>query len=268
MRIKLENIKKFLLDTLLLPIFILLTVGAGSVLFHEILGIAALFLVGYHLVCNKEFIKHAIQRRLKGKETKFRLRIDMLLGICFVVTMVTGILISKELFTIETPFLRRNIRTVHETAAYLMAFLVGLHVLQHIPFLKGVSKTFWPLRKEVRVWQLFGDFGALILASYLVFMEFDKYYELKNELYSAYPPLNQMVIINEDGETIIIEDGMIEEGELPNFNSLDELLEYLICEGCSKRCTLLAPRCNIGVKMAVNAQQSYLYNEAHPTTST
>lgn len=268
MRIKLENIKKFLLDILLFPIFVLLTTGAGTVLFHEILGLATLFLVGYHLVCNKEFIKLAIARRLKGKETKSRLRIDVLIGLCFVVTMVTGIMISKQLFEIQTPFTRRSVRTIHENSAYLMAFLIFIHVLQHIPFLRGVSKTFWPLRKEVRVWRLLGDFTALCLAGYLVFGEIDEYFQTRNEVYSAYPPLNQMVIITEDGETIIVDETMIEEGELPNFHSLEEFLEYLICEGCSKRCTLMVPRCNIGVKMAENAEQSYIYNENHSSGGT
>ncbi len=104
---------------------------AVSMAFHEIGGLFLIGLSMIHLLFNGKWIA-AVTKRLFGKQTPVKVRlgycVDALLLISFALVGVSGVLISKELFS----FHGGNVwKTVHYCASAYAIVLMGVHLGLH-----------------------------------------------------------------------------------------------------------------------------------------
>ena len=127
--------KRFLLDIGML-VLILLTMGFQFLpqLWHEILGLVLLAGVLWHLGLNR----HWFGSMGRGRWSRLRLvqvSLGILLVLCFLTTMVTGIIISNHVFRDfwTGSSLHRSVlvHQLHIASAYFMVILAGMHLGMH-----------------------------------------------------------------------------------------------------------------------------------------
>ena len=127
--------KRFILDIAMLAV-LLLAMGFHFLpqLWHEVLGLVLLAGVAWHLGLNFRWFTSM----MRGKWGKLRLAqtgLGILLVLCFLTVMVTGIIISnhvfRELWT-GVPLHRSIfIHQMHLASAYAMVILGGMHMGMH-----------------------------------------------------------------------------------------------------------------------------------------
>lgn len=140
---KTKNIVKIILDAVMMVLFTVLFFAEDTgLVFHEIVGLSVLFVLGLHLVLNGQWIvnttKNLGKKRINAKTSRmYFLNITLLIGIIVIIT--TGIMISTVL--LPSDGLNPTIGHVHECAAYLTGCLLIFHVALHIKYLKASVKT-------------------------------------------------------------------------------------------------------------------------------
>jgi len=121
-----------------------------SLAFHEIAGLAALALVGVHLILNWKWVTGVVTRWLQRClpfKTRLTYILDMVLVGTFLFSGVSGLFISRVLISgLRNPFLRN----AHIFSAALALCLFGLHFGLHVNALAGVFKRLWPLSPRTR----------------------------------------------------------------------------------------------------------------------
>lgn len=109
-----------------------------SLLFHEILGLGFFVLFSIHLVLNCKMFKGALKSSLKNsKKSRILVLLDVVLAVCFAMIIVTSVLISREIFSINV----QNydfLSYLHILFSYIGLGVISLHILLHFKFLKGV----------------------------------------------------------------------------------------------------------------------------------
>lgn len=101
---------------------------------HEIVGVIILVPIFYHLGINRLYISSLGCGRWNGPRS-VRLILNILLAVATFVTIVSGCLISSQLFIGLVPFsLRSNpvLYQLHSTAARYFLVLAGLHLGWHL----------------------------------------------------------------------------------------------------------------------------------------
>ncbi|SHJ38355.1 protein of unknown function [Clostridium cavendishii DSM 21758] len=126
------NILKISVDILMIIVFCLLfkNIGAGE-RFHEILGIIVAILLGTHIALNWNLIKE-VGKKLFVKnfssKSKFEFIINILMTISIIVALITGIFISKSLFSFlrlgNTTFLTK----IHISSSFIALAFIGIHL--------------------------------------------------------------------------------------------------------------------------------------------
>lgn len=115
--------------------------------FHEIAGTAMLALFIIHHILNRGWHKGLFRGRTSPFRA-FQTAVDLLLCAVMVCLPLSGILMSKHLFTfLPTTHLAAGARTVHLLAAYWGFLLMSLHLGLHLdrmvkkrpPWLKGIA---------------------------------------------------------------------------------------------------------------------------------
>lgn len=108
-----------------------------SLEFHEIGGLALIGLFLVHHLVNRKWIGSSTRRFFqKGMPGMVRARylVDLLLLIAFLAVGVTGVLISKVVFSIRVA---GNFQTLHYFAAALAVILTGVHLGLHADYILG-----------------------------------------------------------------------------------------------------------------------------------
>ena len=123
---------KYLLDAVMLLLLVLMyDKNAISMSFHEIGGLFLLGLFVIHLLFNGKWIS-AVTKRLFGKQTPGKVRlgycVDALLLVAFAFIGVSGVFISKELFSLHGG---NAWKTVHYFASAAAILLMGVHLGLH-----------------------------------------------------------------------------------------------------------------------------------------
>lgn len=141
---KQTRILKLIFDAVLLALLVLMyKKQVISMEFHEIGGLALIGLFVVHHLVNARWIG-ASSRRLFTREmpglVRARYLIDVLLLIAFLTVGVTGVLISKVVFSIHVA---GNFQALHSFSAALAVLLTGVHLGLHVDVLFGKL-----LRKE------------------------------------------------------------------------------------------------------------------------
>ena len=114
--------KRFILNLCMILVLLLLYNTQGiPLMLHEIAGIGVFFLFGIHI---------AVNHKWKAKSTERA--ITVLLGISFVVALISGIVISHELFAraVKAP---HYWHTIHLSGALLALLLSAAHAIQEPP---------------------------------------------------------------------------------------------------------------------------------------
>lgn len=134
---------------------------------HEVLGVAMVVIILVHFGING--------RRFVGQFNKLTSRrflsieVDIALGLCALVILLTGLCMSNYLFPdLASYIVRRNmtIHSLHKSAPYIMLVLIGMHIGLH--WREIFQKVSRRLRAEkfFRHWKNFFKAMILILAAF------------------------------------------------------------------------------------------------------
>jgi len=135
---KTARILKLVLDAVMLILLVLMyKKQVISMEFHEIGGLALIGLFVIHHLVNAKWIG-AVTRRLFSKKTpglvRARYIVDALLLVAFLAVGVTGVLISKVVFSLHV---MGNFKTLHYFASALAIVLMGVHLGLHADYIFG-----------------------------------------------------------------------------------------------------------------------------------
>lgn len=138
MSAKQARVLKLILDALMLVLLVLMyRKQVISLAFHEIGGLALIGLFVVHHLVNMRWIG-AVTRRLFAKETpglvRARYLVDVLLLVSFLAVGITGVLISKTLFSFR---IAGNAKTLHYFASAISIILMGVHLGLHADYVFG-----------------------------------------------------------------------------------------------------------------------------------
>jgi len=133
-----KRILKLTLDAVMLVLLVLMyKKQVISIGFHEIGGLALIGLFIVHLLFNAKWIG-AVTKRLFAKATSAHVRacyiVDALLLIAFLAVGVTGVLISKVVFSVNAS---GNYKTLHYFASAVAVILMGVHLGLHADYIFG-----------------------------------------------------------------------------------------------------------------------------------
>ena len=146
--------------TVLLPMLMAYSLIGET--FHEVIGTATLVLFVTHHILNRKWYKGVFI----GKQTAGRIirtALDLLLLILMLVQPISGILMSKHLYTfIQLKGISAAAREIHLMAAYwsfvLCCIHAGMHLVVPMNRLKKTGKTGWLW--TIGIWVLISVYGV------------------------------------------------------------------------------------------------------------
>lgn len=171
------NFVKITLDILMAAVFVLLFNHRilGGLEFHEIAGliIGAAFII--HVILNFKWVKQVTLKLFSSKinfKTRLGYIIDALLLICFIIIIVTGMLISKVVlpnFRIDSSM---NFQSIHISISYITLLLVGLHIGLHWTWVANVFKKIFGIKEKKKI---FGYIARLAVVVLVIFGSYSMY---------------------------------------------------------------------------------------------
>ena len=115
--------------------------------FHEIIGTVMTALIVIHLIQNRKWIAAIPKGRYNARRT-FQTVLDLLLLVFMVLQPVSGILMSKHLYTfIQVPGASSLMRQIHMALAYWGFVLMSIHAGTH---LQPLYRKLWNKGKVVK----------------------------------------------------------------------------------------------------------------------
>ncbi|MDY4079156.1 MAG: hypothetical protein SOY42_10305 [Clostridium sp.] len=280
-----KNYFKLFVDLFMGVLFVLLmNLSFTGLVFHEIVGTFIFVVFIIHIILNMNWIK-AIGKRLTSDKIKTREKVKFLLSVAIflsVITMgVTGILISKCLFTSITVNNSKIFYPIHKGAAMVSLSLLCVHIGVHLDYLISAVKNIKNGIKEKSGKKAVLQFTLAIIILIALYMPISNYLEnsssneiavfddsnkeqfnpkderfkSQDEEFKQKPPRREEETIqgddnNDDNNVITDESGTSD-------ISLQDYLSKLNCNGCGKHCPLSNPRCNKGVMQAEQATEEY-----------
>lgn len=269
---KIKN--KLLLDgVMLLLLFVCMKYHLTGGFLHELLGMILLLGFVVHVVINLKYYKVILHKLTKKKENsstkgqvakqRISMVINIILPICAVVMLVSSIMISKDLFS----FLQiemgphRVWRTVHIIASVLLLICVLVHLLLHMNLFKGIFLKKCNSKNMEKVWSIASKIIAIIMVLVVLQMSWKEVSglafrhppKLHNE--NGFEPHKRKEFKKKEEQS---QESIIEvPSEDTSNSSVEDYLKNLTCNGCGKRCSLLAPQCGKGQRQAEQAKESY-----------
>ena len=146
---KLNTMTKIIFDIFMLILLIqVYSVSATGHIFHEIAGLIIYVFFIVHLAYNNKWILN-IQKRLNNRtltnKAKFIYVIDVMLFLAFVLTGISGIMISKYIFKFGMAFVWRYI---HILSSALSVILLGIHLGLHIRMINNTILSKYKIIKK------------------------------------------------------------------------------------------------------------------------
>ena len=287
---------KIIIDIAMTALFLLLIKPFLTGLeFHEIAGICIALIVLIHNILNIKWIKATAKNLFSDKiklKTKLMFALNSLLAVLVAVIAVTGVLISKVLFTFITAGGQEQLIFIHKTAAYICLGAIAVHIAVHAEYIAVMFKKMSAGKVLI---PLTGVMFSAILA-----LAVYRYFDM-NEDISAVPEQRAEYIsestysglTSEEQFSVLTADEQIAEVTLSTASeqitsseeqtvsendvqitetttaaepevSAEEYLSKLFCTGCPKHCPLSSPRCGKGEAQAETALEEYntLYGQA------
>lgn len=256
---------KMVIDCIMIIIFsILLSLMNTGLLWHEIVGMVLLAIVVVHLAINRKQTAVLLKAFFKSTvKAKVLFIVDIALSACFILTIASGILVSKELFPALGYATPAVLVSFHTTIPYITMIVTGVHLGLHIPIFSAVFKKMLGQKKpgvlRQRVLSLVGL--AMFIISFKLTLDADIASKIQSAASKNSPDQNQglegqvlsLSTINYEHNTDYITIAS-SDSTVP---TLEEFLGSLHCTACPKRCSLLAPQCSRGTKQAQTAQMNY-----------
>ncbi|HPR74639.1 MAG TPA: DUF4405 domain-containing protein [Oscillospiraceae bacterium] len=271
---------KISIDIFMIIIWIvLMTYDLTGSVWHEILGIGMLIPLFFHLFLNWKWIINVSKNIFKTKPNVNTVRwvCDILMLIGYVLTAVSGVAISKELFWQIRADNNELWYTIHAWSAYLTLAVLGVHVGLHWKMILGFFRSAFHIQKPTRLRRTVG--AVISLAVILYGIKSTVTYSLP-----AYTAADDATVDYTTSQLAYSEYGNEEESsvkiinigtrpstsntitETPNVGeTLNEFLGRLFCNGCSRHCSLLSPGCSTGRSLVTQANT--IYSEFTATAS-
>lgn len=277
-----KNYFKLFVDLFMGVVFVLLmNLSFTGLVFHELAGTFIFVVFITHIILNINWIK-AVGKRITSDKIKAREKVKFLLSVAIflsVITMgVTGILISKCLFTSITVNNSRIFYPIHKGAAMVSLSLLCVHTGVHLDYLIGAVKNIKNGIKEKTGKKAVLQFTLAIIILIALYMPISNYlensisnevavfdnsnkgqfnhkdekYKPEDEEFKQKPPKREEETIQNDNN-----DNAITGESGTSDTSLQDYLSKLNCNGCGKHCPLSNPRCNKGAMQAEQATEEY-----------
>ncbi len=219
-------------------------------LYHEILGIILFIIYIIHMGLNYKVIKNMAAKIIKGEalplKTTLGFILDVIMFLCLILLMISGIAISKFIFNINGGTIWINI---HNISAYTLFGSIIVHVLLH---LKMISKF---IANKFDIDEAVVNILMLLMISGSTFIVYRNFINEKKSIDSS-KQLNNNSSSNSESNN-------------NSGGSVPTLAQYLgskHCSGCHNHCVLTAIRCSIGVNAKETATSEY-YSKYGTTTS-
>ena len=267
-----KNIHKYILDLIMTIIMVLLmkTIFTGLLL-HEILGIAVFIMIIVHQLLNLNYTKCLFQSFFK-KGIKLSCKIGILIDIAlaFVVLgiIITGIIISKELFSLGfSSDLMLQASSLHHSLGYIALILISVHIGIHWSAIMAFCRKIFNLKTFNKARTI-----ALRIITLLIVIAGIKGSFQQNILTKVTEGFtnNDESVVSTTDYTKDLDDEKYAATEATVPKTLEEYLSSLYCTGCSKHCPLSAPKCSVGAEQAQEAKIEYeaLVKEAQSSGTT
>jgi|GEM_PF-1404902 len=272
---------KIIFDMLLAALWIVLMIYSFTGPFwHEVIGtgILALFIIhiGYNIPLLKR-TKHNMFKKGHGLMT-FKYMSDIVMTGLMLLTIISGILISKQILTsVEA----NNIALwtwIHNWAAYLSLIIMSIHVGLHwqmvtavifrpfkklasSPAARRVGKIGWNLAAVgVMIYGLMASVNYDIPAYTAAASTQNSNNTNSSDHYgsgSSQSDDNYYDEDDNDSSTLDMSTSSTSSYDTASTPTLEKYLGNLICTGCHRQCSLLSPQCSVGAQQASQAEQEY-----------
>lgn len=280
---KKSNMHKILLDVAMTSLMLLLMkVAFTGMLLHELAGIGVFLLFFVHNIlnwkCTRNMLKRVFSRSLKFS-VRLGILLDMALSVVVTFTVGTGVLLSRELFSLDIPAsLLSGVSALHHASAWLGLVMISVHVGLHWSFIMAAFRRMFNLKSlnkgrvlAMRVITLaivvLGIKGSYSQDVYGNIAGFAKAAEGLGEeeqaagsYVSSADDAQDQDEDDDDGDDdskSSVSTVSTQTTAAPASVTLEEYLSNLHCTGCSRRCPLTAPQCSTGVKQATAAEATY-----------
>ena len=274
-----ECIVKIILNIVMTTMMIcLLNLNITGLKLHEILGIAVFFLFLFHIILNFKWVKSITKNLFKNtinSKAKIMYAIDILLLVLVILTVLTGVLISKHIFTdIATSNITATSHR-HHSLAYLLGITLIIHIRSHWPSIRNGIKR----KKDSFVEKMVICGFLLVIGITLLYSDTIKKLIIpKKEIVAPYQyeiednesTQNHTIITSEENQEEVItgensltteknEDISIQNDvtPTPDIPTLEEYLSKLICTACGRHCLLTNPECGKGRREQQEEVQEY-----------
>ena len=219
-------------------------------LYHEILGIILFIIYIIHMGLNYKVIKNMAAKIIKGEalplKTTLGFILDVIMFLCLILLMISGIAISKFIFNINGGTIWINI---HNISAYTLFGSIIVHVLLHLKMIRKFIANKFDIDETVV------NILMLLMISGSTFIVYRHFINEKKSIDSS-KQLNNNSSSNSESNN-------------NSGGSVPTLAQYLgskHCSGCHNHCVLTAIRCSIGVNAKETATSEY-YSKYGTTTS-
>ncbi len=271
------NVKIILNIVMTTMMLCLLNLNITGLKLHEILGIAVFLLFLFHIILNFKWVKSITKNLFKNtinSKAKIMYAIDILLLVLVILTVLTGVLISKHIFTdIATSNITATSHR-HHSLAYLLGITLIIHIGLHWSSIRNGIK----IKKDSFVEKMVICVFLLVIGIILLYSDTIKKIIPKKEIVAPYQyeteynetTQNHTIITSEENqEEVITEESSLttEKNEdisiqnditpTPDIPTLDEYLSKLICTGCGRHCLLTNPECGKGRRKQQEEVQEY-----------
>ncbi len=247
---------------------VLMNTFITGMLIHEILGIFICLLFFVHKFLNYQWIKavtlHLFKKSVRTK-TRMMYVLDLLLLCGVALTLVSGILISKELFSFSL-FRGQSglLSALHRSAAYTSLILISVHIGLHWQSLMAAFKKMAGITAASRFRTVAARSVTVCIMLLGIKASADK--DVIGNISSPFTQKNQTEF---GGQTINSYKKRKNQTELSAVSvsmqdtasqTLEEYLSGLNCTACHRHCPLSSPQCGRGEQQAAEAETAY-YNE-------
>lgn len=266
---------KYIVDAIMLVIMIcLMELDITGMLWHEILGLTVIGIFAVHKFLNFNWIKSISKNIFKGKvngKNKFMYILDWTLFILTIITGITGVCISKEIFTSIAFSNIKLLTLVHNISAYVLIAGISIHIGLHLKNILISIKRLVGI-KDIEGRNKIGKLMAIILTivGLLVYMSDEKIKNIFKTLVNSNE--SSKVSVNENDESIFKSENkkykLVSFAAAVSEVTLEQKLSTTICTGCHRMCPLSNPQCQIGEAKAAELKAEYINNATQSTSQT
>lgn len=259
-----KSVVKIVIDILMTVWFaVLLFPLKTGVVFHEIMGLSVVGIVGLHLFLNRHWVKNVSRKLLSQRNPKtvlmFVLNTILLLNVIAII--ITGLFISSVI--IPNPKVHNpNIAFIHKWISYVTVGLLVVHLVLHSRYIVASVKKMVADIEMQSVKRALGGATAFLLVLgfiyYYVITGASKNYQAR--IYNSITAPSTHVITDADtniDEMAEEEDVIITAETEPVIITLREFLSKQICTICAKRCPLSSPSCGKSLQLILDARAEY-----------